>query len=237
MSLADLQAVPEPLAALLLELPQREIGGQLPAWEELTALTDAAHARGIATHLDGARLWECQPFYNRPYAEITALFDTVYVSFYKVLGGLAGAILAGSEEIIAEARIWQRRHGGNLIHLYPYVLSAQQGLALRLDRMATYHQKAIEIAQVLREFEDIEVLPDPPQTNMLYVYLRGQQELLEAAVLQVAQEQRTLLFYPLTPTTLPNYHRFELWVGDATLELPSALIYDLFSRLLALAKS
>lgn len=231
----DLQAVHQPLATLLLELPQREIGGQLPTWEQLTAIVEWARERGIAVHLDGARLWECQPFYKRSYAEIAALFDSVYVSFYKVLGGIAGAVLAGPKEIIAEARIWQRRHGGNLIHLYPYVLSAQHGLATRLDRMAAYHHKAIEIGRILNAFEDIEVVPDSPQTNMMHVYLRGEREQLEAAVLQIAQEHRTWLFYPLMPTPLPNYHRFEMWVGDATLELPNERINELFAELLTRA--
>jgi threonine aldolase len=233
ITLDDLNAVHEPLAALLLELPQREIGGLLPTWEQLTAISDWAGERGIALHLDGARLWECQPFYNRSYAEIAALFDTVYVSFYKVLGGIAGAVLAGPEQIIAEARIWQRRHGGNLIHLYPYVLSAQHGLTTRLERMVAYHQKAVEIAHVLDAFDQIDVVPHPPHTNMMHVYLRGERERLEAAVLQIAQEHRAWLFYPLMPTPLPNHHRFEMWVGDATLDLPTSRIRDLFAELLA----
>jgi hypothetical protein len=41
--------------------------------------------------------------------------------------------------VIAESRTWQRRHGGNLIHLYPFVLFAQRGLRERLERMEAYH--------------------------------------------------------------------------------------------------
>lgn len=67
--------------------------------------------QGAAIHMDGARLWECTPYYARSPAAIAALFDTVYVSLYKGLGGLAGCCLAGAEEVIAEARIWRRRHG------------------------------------------------------------------------------------------------------------------------------
>ena len=63
----------------------------------------------MALHLDGARLWESRPFYeNARYAEIAALFDTVYFSFYKGLGGLAGGALAGPADVIAEARVWQQ---------------------------------------------------------------------------------------------------------------------------------
>ncbi len=188
MTLADLNNVKEPLAALLLELPQREIGGRLPAWDELTAIVNWAHERNIALHLDGARLWECQPFYQRSYAEIAALFDTVYVSFYKILGGITGAMLLGPEEIMAEARFWQRRHGGNLVRMFPFVLSAKQGLEARLDRMEQYHAKAIELAELLSAFPEIEVMPSPPHTNMMHVFIRGEADRLEQAALDIARE-------------------------------------------------
>ena len=63
--------------------------------------------RGVALHLDGARLWQCGPFYRRPLSAIAALFDTVYVSLYKDLVGLGGCLLAGPEDVIAEARVWR----------------------------------------------------------------------------------------------------------------------------------
>ena len=135
ITLADLERIREPLAALLLELPQREIGGQLPAWDDLRAQIAWARERTIAVHLDGARLWEAQPFYDRPHAEIAALFDSVYVSFYKGLGGMAGAALAADADVVAEARVWQRRHGGNLVTMHPYVVAAETALDTRLERL------------------------------------------------------------------------------------------------------
>ena len=232
LTLNDLQAVAEPIGALLIELPQREIGGQLPSWEALNEIITWAHERKIPVHLDGARLWECRPFYNREYAEIASLFDTVYVSFYKVLGGIAGSILAGAADIIAESRVWQRRHGGNLIHLYPYVLSAQLGLRKRLGRMETYHAKAMEVANVLTEIPQIQIVPHPPQTNMMHVFIVGEQEALAAAAIAVAKETGVWLFSGLAPTALPRYQKFELTVGDATLDLSDEEISTLFHTLL-----
>ena len=234
MTLANLQEVTEPLAALLLELPQREIGGQLPTWDELTAITNWARERNLALHLDGARLWECRPFYQRSYAEMAGLFDTVYVSFYKILGG-SGAMLLGPEDHIAEARIWQRRHGGTVVRMFPFVLSAQQGLKTRLDRMGQYHDKAVEIAAVLSVLPGIEVMPNPPHTNMMHVFLRGSAERLEQAALGIARDQKVWLMNTLMPSQIPAYQKFELTVGDGALEFSSREIATLFKELLAAA--
>jgi threonine aldolase len=233
MTLDDLKKVAEPLAVLLLELPQREIGGQLPTWDELTAIVNWARERNIALHLDGARLWECQPFYQRNYAEIAGLFDTVYVSFYKILGGIAGAMLAGPEDHIAEARIWQRRHGGNLVRMFPFVLSAKLGLETRLDRMATYHAKAIGIAEVLSAFPEIEVMPNPPHTNMMHVFIRGNADQLEQAALDIAREQKVWLINGFMPSQIPAYQKFELTAGDGALEFSREEVTELFKTLLA----
>ena len=232
LTLDDLKQVKEPLATLLLELPQREIGGQLPTWDELTAIVSWARERNIALHLDGARLWECQPFYQRSYAEIAGLFDTVYVSFYKILGGITGAMLLGPDDIIAEARLWQRRQGGNLVRMFPFVLSAKQGLETRLDRMGLYHAKAIEIAAALAALPEIEVMPNPPHTNMLHVFVRGEADRLEQAALDIAREQKIWLVNGWLTSQIPAYQKFELTVGDASLDFAANEVTTLFQTLL-----
>src|SRR6266567_4197544 len=83
MTVDDLTAIAEPPGTLLIELPQRDLGGQQPERDDLRAQTEWARERGAAVHLDGARLFESATGYGRPLAEIAALFDTVYVSFYK----------------------------------------------------------------------------------------------------------------------------------------------------------
>ena len=77
MRIDDLTAIAEPPAALVIELPQRDLGGQQPDWAELQAQADWARGAGAAVHLDGARLWESAAGYGKPLREIAALFDTV----------------------------------------------------------------------------------------------------------------------------------------------------------------
>lgn len=234
LTLADLDGVAAPLAALLLELPQREIGGQLPTWEELVAMTDWARERGIPVHLDGARLWDAAPFYDRPHAEIAARFDTVYVSFYKALGGIAGAALAGPADVIATARLWQKRHGGTLVQQYPYVLAARHGLRTRLDRMGDYWARAREVAAALVAIPGIAIVPSPPQTRMFHAYLSGTPALLRAAALDVAAETGIWTF-AVANTPLPGVGKVEFTAGDATLAVPTDEIARIFREIVSRA--
>ncbi len=218
MTLADLRAIAEPLAAVLFELPQREIGGVLPSWAELKAQVDYVRRSGAAVHLDGARLWEAAPFYGKPPAKIAALFDTVYVSFYKGLGGLAGCCLAGEKDVIAEARAWRKRHGGTLYGLWPNAASALAGLRTYLPKMPRYVEHARKIAAALRSVPDVEVNPDPPHTNMMHLYLRVEERALRASIARVARERGVFTW----ASSAPGQGRtrvLELNVGDATLEL------------------
>jgi threonine aldolase len=223
-TLEDLKACSSPLAALLIELPQRDLGGLLPTWEELKAISDWARERQVALHLDGARLWECQPFYQKDYSEIASLFDSTYVSFYKGLGGIAGAVLAGPKDFISEAKIWQRRHGGNLISLYPYVFSADNSFETRIGRMGQYHQKAKEIAKILSSFPGVKVTPDPPHINMMGLMIPATADQLNQAVLEMALEQSIDLFHEFRPSATPGTCWTEITVGDAALELPEEKI-------------
>lgn len=232
---ADLDAVREPVAALLLELPQREIGGQLPSWAELEAQCMWARERGAALHLDGARLWECRPFYGRDYAAIAGLFDSVYVSFYKTLGGIAGAALAGPADLIAEARVWQRRQGGNLVRLYPYLLSARKGMAERLGRIDSYVAHARAVAAALAALPGLTLLPELPPTNMFHLFVRGEREALERALLAVAAETGVWLPHPLRPCQLPGHWMVEWVVGDAGLDVSPAETAELLGRALSRA--
>ena len=133
--LSDLLAIAEPVGAISLEIPLRPLGCVLPPWEELKAMSEWARSREIPFHADAARLWEIAPYYGRTYAEIAALFDSLYVSFYKGLGGIAGSALAGPAHLISEAGYFQHRLGGRLNKQFPMLIDALRGLETRLPLM------------------------------------------------------------------------------------------------------
>lgn len=227
-TLYDLQQVTEDLSTLLIELPQREIGGQLPTPSELQEILSYAHSRGWKLHMDGARLWETQPYFGKSYAEICAPFDSVYCSFYKILDGLPGAALAGPEDFVAEARVWLRRHGGNLHQQSPSVIAAKLGLEKHLPRIHEYVAKAAEIAGVLRELPGIRLVPEHPPTNMMHVYFHGsQEEILDRAY--AAAERTGIWGFSLGATADPMWQKYELSVGEAALDISNVEIREWFS--------
>jgi threonine aldolase len=226
LTLDDVSTVAEPVAALVLELPQRDLGGRQPAWAELVTLVDWARSRGAAAHLDGARLWESAAGYGVPPARIAELFDSVYVSFYKGLGGISGCAVAGEADLIAEVAEWRHRHGGTLFALWPYAASARTSLHQRLPRMAGYLAQAQEIAEQLSRLPGVTVLPDPPQTPMMHLLLTAPAETLLAGARRLAIEQRLWTWRMFSATDDPERQAVELVVGDATGRLTVAEVRD-----------
>ncbi|ANZ17092.1 threonine aldolase family protein [Streptomyces noursei] len=193
----DLQ---EPFGTLALELPLRDAGYVLPSWEELSSAVAAARDLDAVVHFDGARLWQCAPHFGRGLPEIAALADSVYVSFYKSLGGIAGAALAGTEEFVEEARAWRHRYGGQLFQQWPTALAALVGLEQELPRLPRYVAQAKVVARALREglaeagVPWFRIHPEEPHTHEFQVWLPHPPEVLNEAGTRQAEETRTTLF-------------------------------------------
>ncbi len=232
LTITDLTVIGELPAALLIELPQRDLGGQQPAWEDLLAQLDWARGRGAAAHLDGARLWESAAGYGMPPAEIAAPFDTVYVSFYKGIGALPGCCVAGPADIIAEVREWRRRMGGTLFGLWPNAASALTCLRRRLPLMPAYLSHARAIAAALSEVTGVRVVPDPPQVPMMHLLLETTQDKFATAARRLAAEQGIWAWPEAMATIDPGVQRVELSVGDATCILAPGQIRDIIAALI-----
>lgn len=218
VSLEDLKAA-DSLSAALLELPMREIGGQLPAWDELQAQSDWAREQGVALHMDGARLWQCTPYYQRSMAEIAELFDSVYVSFYKDIGGIAGSVLAGPEDFIEEARTWISRAGGNLYSLFPYVLAARAGMERNLDVIPAAVESAAWLSSFFREELGLETTPNAPPTNLFHLRIdRDPVELLERAI--AFSEANKVFVMPTPRPGRGDYSVLEFSMGQAVSAQP-----------------
>ncbi|MGH3168400.1 MAG: threonine aldolase family protein [Trebonia sp.] len=180
------EAIPGRVGAVLVELPLREAGCLLPSWDDLVMLSGTCRTRGVALHFDGARIWESQPWFGHPLAEIAALGDSVYVSFYKGLGGLAGAALLGPEDFIAEARLWRRRLGGTIYRTTAEAVSALVGLRDRLGGMADSVAWARAFAAELPAC--ITVQPGIPHTSQFKVYATAEADSVNERVLALVEK-------------------------------------------------
>ncbi len=226
---ADLAAIPGHLGAVTLELPLRDGGNVLPTWDELTTFAQACRDRDIPLHLDGARLWESTPYLGHSLAEIVELADSVYVSFYKGLGALAGAAVAGPDDVIAEARRWQRRHGGNLLTLLPYAVSARAGLRRHLPRMAEYHEVAVALTRALTE-AGIRCTPDPPHTNAFRMYAPATDDEINERVLVHLETTHEAVSSSWQPADVPGWSVTEFTVGAATCDTGAAEVAARLTR-------
>jgi threonine aldolase len=213
----DFENLGQKPGAVLLELPYRELGGQLPTWDELLAIQDWVKSRDIPFHMDGARLWQCRPFYQKSYQEIATLFDSVYVSFYKDLGGLCGSALLGPAEFIQESRVWLRRHGGNLKTQGPFWASARLGLNRVVPQIDRWVERARETAEILSQFDQITIQPNPPHVNFFRLYIRGDAAALTERHMELSKETGTFLFHGLQTAAIPGMAVTELRFEESSL--------------------
>lgn len=228
--LRDLHALQQDVSVVLLELPQREIGGQLPDYEELEAMSVYCRERDIKLHLDGARLFEVLPYYGKTEAEVCALFDSVYISVYKGIGGIAGAVLAGDRAFMEESKLWKRRHGGDLISLYPYIVAADYYMEQRLPRMEQYYRDAVELASFYEGCGALRVIPKVPVSNMFHVHSDLKKERLETLFIRIAQETGVGLASVIREHKEGGVY-FEVSIGDRYGAIPKVKLEEAFRLL------
>jgi threonine aldolase len=230
-----LKAIPDRLGAAVIELPMRELGGQSPAWHDLNAIKHYCRDNNIHLHMDGARLWEAAAGFDKAAGSIADGFDSVYVSLYKGIGGLGGAMLAGSEDMIARAREWFRRQGGNVYHRTPYVVAAAMQFDARLKAMPAYFHRTLWLYEQLRTYPQFTPNPACPQANMLHLYLPVSVARAMEIRNHIANEHGIWLFGYANPAPLPEQCVIEWYVGDNLLNLPDRSVrqaLDLFAAAL-----
>lgn len=215
---AEVTALDEPFGTLVLELPLRDAGFVVPTWDELTDVATAAHARGARVHLDGARIWDCTPYLGHTERDIAALADSTYVSFYKSIGALSGATLAGTAELAAYARAWRHRYGGNLFQQWPAALAALSGLAEQRPRLPGYVAHARTVAAALAQLPGARIHPDPPHTHQFRVWLPHPADALNSAVMTLAEQDKVWFVGGWQDTELPGTAYAEVTVAEPATE-------------------
>jgi threonine aldolase len=145
---------------------ENTIGGRVLPVAYLEQVTAFAHAQGLCTHLDGARIFNAIVKLRIDDRCAAAGFDSVSVCLSKGLGAPAGSVLLGSRDFIAQARRWRKALGGGMRQAGVLAAAGIYALDHHVTQLAQDHANAELLAEGLRAM-GLQV--EPPQTNMIYV--------------------------------------------------------------------
>ncbi|MEU4083995.1 low-specificity L-threonine aldolase [Streptomyces aureus] len=149
---------------------ENTIGGRAVSLDYLKTATHLARDHGLATHLDGARLFNAAVAAGGdPYEQarlIAGHFDSVSVCFSKGLGAPVGSALVGSREFVAEARRWRKVLGGGMRQAGVLAAGALYALDHQVTRLADDHANAALFADALQDLPGLTM--EPSGTNMVF---------------------------------------------------------------------
>ena len=180
LALSDIDAAIKPddahFARSRLLTLENTLGGKLLQMAYIAEATALARRRGLATHLDGARLFNAAVALGGDATaracEMAQHFDTVSVCFSKGLGAPVGSALVGSRELIARAHRWRKMLGGGMRQAGVLAAAALYALDHHVERLADDHALARRLAEGLAGLPELMV--EPPQTNIVFVDLHGE---------------------------------------------------------------
>jgi len=191
LDLADIEAAIKPddphFARTRLVALENTIGGRVLGRPYLESAVALAERRGLATHLDGARIFNAAVKLGMPVADLCRGFDSVSVCLSKGLGAPAGTMLVGTRPVIERAKRARKILGGAMRQAGIVAAAGLYALEHHVDRLAEDHANAERLAAGLAAIRGLEV--DPPQTNMVFVRIPADR----AAALKAHLEQSGVL--------------------------------------------
>lgn len=146
-------------------------GGQIWPVSTIRDLASLAADRGLALHMDGARLFDASVAAGVAPSDFAGPCDSVWVDLSKGLGCPFGAVLCGSAEFIAEALIWKHRLGGAMRQSGYMAAAGVYALEHNIDRLAEDHAKARRMANILSAVDGLIVTPKETFTNIVFLDL------------------------------------------------------------------
>lgn len=158
----DIHFAPTRLLAL-----ENTIGGKVLPQAYVEEATALARRHGLATHLDGARLFNAAVASNRSAEELAAGFDTVSVCLSKGLGAPVGSVLVGSEAFIGKARRLRKMLGGGMRQAGILAAAGLYVLEHNVERLAEDHMRARRLAEGFARYDGLKV--EMPQTNIFFL--------------------------------------------------------------------
>ncbi len=143
-------------------------GGAIWPLDQLRAVCNLAHERGLATHMDGARLFNASVATGISPRNYAATCDSVWIDLSKGLGCPIGAVLAGTKEFIDRTWRWKHLFGGAMRQSGILAAAGLYALEHHVDRLAEDHANARLIAQGLASIKGLHVDTPTPETNIVF---------------------------------------------------------------------
>ena len=211
------------VGAVMIESPVRRQHGQIMPYEDIVAITGYCQEQGIATHLDGARLYMMAAATGISPQQYAAHFDTVYVSLYKYFGAPFGAVLAGTRACLEGLYHERRMFGGGLASASLAAALALQGIEGFAERFGTAMAKGAALFDCLDTCEGIKVRRFPHGSNIFPVELDPH---IDVETFCVALRQHGIFLFPDEGST----DRIHLTVNTTILRQPNEAIVEAFEH-------
>ncbi|PRY65259.1 L-threonine aldolase [Vreelandella songnenensis] len=148
---------------------ENTIGGKVLPQEYVHQATEFARSRGLATHLDGARLFNAAVASEVPLEKLCRPFDSISLCFSKGMGTPIGSALVGSRNFIERARRWRKVVGGGMRQAGIIAAACQYALDHHVDDLAFDHRRAARLATGLAALPGIQVTSQA--TNMVFAHV------------------------------------------------------------------
>ncbi len=155
------------------EVTHNRGGGRVPDIRDVNSICEWAHSNGIATHLDGARLFNAVVQSGISAADWAAGFDTISICFSKGLGAPVGSALVGSKEMIREMRRHRKLFGGGMRQSGIIAAGALYALDHNIQRLAVDHESAQTIANAVKQSSQLSLDPVQVDTNIVIFRIDG----------------------------------------------------------------
>jgi threonine aldolase len=212
------------IGAILIESPIRRLSGQMFDWDQARRITAFARSKGIATHLDGARLFIASAYTGISPAEYSAQFDTVYISLWKYFNCGLGAILAGPKRVLDGMFHVRRMFGGNLAVGWNAALVARHYMDGFAARLKSAVQTSETFYAAIAKHPRIGIERIPNGTNLTRVTFKG---VSAADVAKRLGERGIAMSGPAAPATIT------FGVNETWNRMSPADLLDAFERSLA----
>ena len=178
---------------LVIENTQNACGGVALDVAYMNAASDLALQHGLLVHVDGARIFNAAVALGVDAADLTEKADSLTFCLSKGLCCPAGAMIVGSIPFIQRVRRVRKMLGGGMRQVGVLAAAGLVALDEMIDRLAEDHRHIQEFANAFRDIPGIQLMNDPPATNMLYFTLTEQAPLSPDELVSACEQEGIIL--------------------------------------------